>query len=98
MINTNKLHYQAAASVNLLVATGKVILQKIIIGADVGSSVIEISDSVDDGDGNIKIKLSGSTLMTANGGEVLIGAVFENGIAADIVNQTDITFVWIETV
>lgn len=94
MINANNQTYQAAAAANVVVATGKAILERIIIGADVSTATIEISDSATDGDGNVKILLTGSTLMTSTGGVVEIGAVFENGIAADLTNQTNVTFIW----
>ena len=97
MINANNINYQAAVAVNVVVTSKPAILERIIIGADVGSAVIEISDSIDDGDGNILIKLTGSTLMTATGGALEVGAVFAKGIIADIVNQTDVTFIWKET-
>lgn len=88
------LKYQAAAGNNVVVSSKPAVLHGIIIGADVSSSVIEISDHASDGDGNIKIKLTGATLMTANGGYVKVEAIFNAGICADITNQTDITFIW----
>lgn len=97
MINANNKTYQATPSTNVIVAAGKAILERIIIGADVAASVIEISDSATDGNGNIKIKLAGAALMTATGGVVEVGALFENGIAADLTNQTDVTFIWTPT-
>lgn len=86
--------YQAAAATNVIVATGKAILHRIIIGADVASGVIEISDSPNDGNGNIKIRLAGSTLLTSTGGCVEVGTVFDTGISADLTNQTEVTFIW----
>lgn len=93
----NKIHYQAAPAANVVVATGKCILKKIIVGADVASSTIEVSDSDSDGDIDVKLFLSGNTLMTSVGGEIEVNVVFNNGIAADIVNQTQVSFVWSET-
>lgn len=93
-MQTNLLHYQAAADTNAIVHAGKCVLKGIIFGADVATSVVEVSDSEDDGDGNIKLKFSGDNLMTASGGMVEVNAVFENGITADIVNQTDVVFVY----
>jgi len=87
-------HYQAAATTDVVVTDKPALLHGIIIGADVGSSVIEVSDSKDDGDGNIKIKLSGSELMTSTGGYVSIGSIFQKGITADITLQTDVTFIY----
>lgn len=94
MYQAHKMKYQAAAAADVVVATGKAILHRIIIGADVASSTIEVSNSATDGDGDVKIFLSGSTLMTATGGVVEVGAIFEKGISADIVNQTLVTFIW----
>lgn len=97
MINANNQTYQASAAANVVVASGKAILERIIIGADVASGTIEVSDSATDGDGNVKILLTGSTLMTSTGGCVEVGTVFNNGITADLTNQTNVTFVWHET-
>lgn len=98
MINTNNYTYQAAAAANVVVSAGPAILERIIIGADVSTATIEVSDSATDGDGNVKILLTGSTLMTATGGVVEVGAKFLNGITADLTNQTNVTFIWTETV
>lgn len=88
------LSYQASAGADKVVKASQGTLIGIIIGADVASSVIEVSDSASDGDGNIVIKLSGDTLMTATGGYVPVNAEFTNGISSDIVNQTDVTFIF----
>ncbi len=79
---------------NQIVATGKCILHRIIVGADVASADVEVSDSATDGDGNVKIQLTGSTLMTSIGGSIEVGAIFQSGIALDVVNQTKMTFIW----
>lgn len=88
--------YQAAAGANVVVSAKPAHLHKIIIGADVATSTIEISDSATDGDGNVKVFLTGSTLMTSTGGEVVVNAKFANGITADLTNQTNVTFIWRE--
>ena len=85
--------YQAAAAANVVVSATPAILVGMIIGADVGSAVIEVSDHASDGDGNVEIELTGSTLMTSCGGYVPVGAYFATGIAADLTNQTDVTFI-----
>lgn len=94
MYQTHKIKYQASAAANVVVATGKAILHRIIIGADVSTSTIEVSDSATDGDGNVKLLLTGSTLMSSNKGCVEVGAIFENGITSDLTNQTNVTFIW----
>lgn len=93
-MNTGKPFYQAAAANNVVISTGPAILEKIIIGADVASAIIEVSDDTADGDVNVQIYLAGSTLMTSCGGEVIVGATFQKGICADLTNQTNVTFVW----
>ena len=93
-MSAGKPFYQAAPDTDVVIATGPAILEKIIIGADVAASTIEVSDSVDDGDGDVKIFLTGSTLMTSCGGEIICGVSFVKGICADIAAQTNITFVW----
>jgi len=90
--------YQAAAGDDVVVASGKAILHRIIIGEDVASAQLEVSDHASDGDGNVVIHLSGSTLMTANGGVIEVGAVFFDGISANLTNQTKVTFIWEPTV
>lgn len=95
-MKTSKQTYQAAAANNVVIAGGKAVLHRIIIGADVGNAVIEVSDSATDGDGNVKIYKTGSTLMTANGGVIEVEALYENGITADITLQSHLTFIWDE--
>lgn len=82
--------YVAAAGVNEVISTGPAVLLRIIVGADVGSSVIEVSDSKDDGDGDVKVYLAGSELL----GVYEVRAEFRDGITADLTNQTNISFVW----
>lgn len=93
-MRTGTPYYQATAATNVIVSNKPAILHGIIIGADVASSTIEISDSVDDGNGNIVVSLAGSTLMTSLGGYVPINSAFTKGIAVDIANQTKVTFCW----
>jgi hypothetical protein len=94
-MNQTTFHkYQAGAAANVVVATGKAILHRIIIGADVASGVVEVSDSPSDGDIDVRVMLSGSTLMTSTGGCVEVGTVFNTGICVDMTNQTQCTFIW----
>lgn len=81
--------YKAGTGDNQVVITGKCILHRIIVGTDVASSVIEVSDDAADGDVNLKIKLSSSTLK----GVYEINAFFEKGICVDQTNQTQVTYV-----
>jgi hypothetical protein len=82
--------YQAAAAANVVIKAEAGYLKGILVGADVASSTIEVSDSATDGDGNVKVFLSGSTLQ----GYYPVEAYFANGITADIVNQTLVTFIY----
>lgn len=82
--------YIAAAGADNVISTGPAYLDRIIVGKDVGSSVIEISNDPADGDGNIQVYLAGNTLL----GVYEIGAEFNKGICADLTNQTDVAFVW----
>jgi hypothetical protein len=86
----NSLAYQAAADTDVVVSDAPARLVGILIGADVASSVVEISDSADDGDGDVKIYLAGDTLS----GYYPVDVDFSVGIAADITNQTHITFIY----
>lgn len=90
----NNIYYTAAAGADKVVTAGPAVLERIIVGTDVGSSVIEVSDSVDDGDGNVKIYLGGSTLQGSHD----VSAIFRKGITADITNQTHVTFIWRPTI
>lgn len=86
--------YQAAAAADVVVNAAPTYLHKIIIGADVASSVIELSNHISDGDGAVIVKLTGSALMTATGGEVVVNTKLSDGLTADLTNQTDVTFIW----
>lgn len=83
-------YYQATAGANVVVKASPGYLEGIIIGSDVASSVIEISDHASDGDGNVMIYLSGDALS----GYYPVQAEFKTGITADIANQTHITFIY----
>lgn len=93
-MDTFQTTYQAAAAANVVVTTKPAFLHAIIIGADVGSAMVEISDHASDGDGNVKVYLAGSTLLAMTGGTVIIDALFPAGICADLTNQTHVTFIW----
>lgn len=86
--------YIATAGDNKIISAVPAYLEKITIGKDVASSIIEVSDSATDGDGNIKLHKEGDALMTANGGEIYVNALFSAGIAADHDAQTFVTY-WI---
>lgn len=94
---TGNITYVATAGADKIITAKAAVLHKIIIGKDVSTSTIEVSDSPSDGDGNVKILLTGDALMTANGGEVEVNAVFLTGISADLTAQTNTTFVWSPT-
>jgi hypothetical protein len=84
------MKYQAAAAANVVAKASAGFLERIIVGADVGSSVIEVSDHATDGDGNVKIYLAGDTLK----GVYEVNAEFSVGISADLTNQTHVTFIY----
>lgn len=86
--------YFATAGANKVVCAGPAILHRIIIGIDVGSAVVEVSDHESDGDGDVKIQLNGNTLHTTTSGVVEVNAHFHKGITADLTNQTQVTFVF----
>ena len=90
----NQKYYQAAAAADVVVSASPAYLVGIIIGTDVGSAVVEVSDSATDGDGNVKIYLADDTLHTTTGGYLPVNAEFETGIASDLTNQTHVTFIW----
>lgn len=86
--------YQASAGDNKVIKASAGFLYGVIIGKDVASSIIEISDHASDGDGAVKIHLEGSTLMTSTKGYVPVNASFATGICADLDNQTHVTFIY----
>lgn len=86
--------YFATAGADKVIKASPGFLYGIIIGKDVASSIIEVSDHASDGDGNVKIYLEGDTLMTSCGGYVPVNADFPTGISADLTNQTNVTFVY----
>ena len=94
MENAGKPFYLASAGDNQVISTGPAILLGILFGADVGSAVVEISDSKTDGDEDIKFRFAGSTLASSIGMMTGINATFKKGITVDLTNQTHVTLVW----
>lgn len=92
-METGTYEYFASAGANKVVSAKPAILKRIIIGKDVSSGVVEVSNDVADGDADVQIYLEGSTLMTATGGVVEVNAYFSKGICADLTNQTNVTFI-----
>jgi len=88
MITTYKY---LGAGANQVVSASPIVLKRITIGKDVASSVIEVSDSIDDGDGNIMIQIEGSTLI----GQYDFDLKMKKGCTMDIANQTNITVEYI---
>ncbi len=86
--------YQAAAAANVVVSNGPAFLFGIIIGTDVGSAVIEVSNHASDGDGNVEIYLADDTLHTTTGGYLPVNAYFSTGICVDQTNQTHCTYIY----
>ena len=86
--------YQAAAAANVVVKNKSGWLIGIIIGADVGSSVIEVSNHASDGDGNVEVYVAGSTLLTTLHGYLPVNSYFSTGICVDQTNQTYCTYLY----
>lgn len=86
--------YRATAGSNIVVTTGKAVLHRILIGKDVATSTVDVSDSPTSASADIRVHAEGSALMTANGGCIEVGAVFATGITATLTNQTNVTFIW----
>lgn len=103
-MNYNRYHYQAAAAANVVVKRAPGYLVGIILGGlPVADAVIEVSDDVSDGDGNVRVYAAGGdgtdalleqTLVDKHSGYIPVEAYFENGITADITNQTHVTFIY----
>lgn len=89
------LAYQAAADTDVLVKGEPGFLHSIILGTWVDDGVLEVSDHASDGDGNVVIKLTTNATDDTNFPLVIpVNGVFSVGIAADITNLTDVTFVY----
>jgi hypothetical protein len=89
-----KITFFATAGANKIIATGPAILERIIVGKDVASSIIEVSNDPGDGDADVQIYIEGNTLLTTSDGSIEVNAEFTKGIAADLTNQTHVGFVW----
>lgn len=93
-IMTGEKKYLVSAGADQVITAQRAFLHRIIIGKDVASSIIEVSDHASDGDGNVQIYLAGSTLLTSSGGVIEVGAEFNTGICVDLTNQTNVTFIY----
>lgn len=83
------LTYQAAAAANVVIKAAPGFLYGITIGKDVAGGIVEVSDHVSDGDGDVKYYLE-----DPNVGYYPVNGVFALGITADITTQTNVTFHW----
>ncbi len=89
------LKYQAAAAANVVVCTAPAILIGIIVGKYVSGGIIEVSNSVDDGAGDIQIYLESVASDTNGARYVPVNSVFSKGICADLTgSQTNVTFIY----
>ena len=84
------LSYQATAGADKIIKGQPGYLDGIVVGANVGSSVVEISNHATDGDGDVVFYLAGDTLL----GYYPVKADFSVGISADLTNQTNVTFIY----
>ena len=89
-MKTGQTKYIATAGADKVITAQRAFLHRIIIGKDVSNAIVEISDHASDGDGDVQIYLSGSTLS----GVYEIGTEFNKGICADLTLQTNVTFVF----
>lgn len=97
-------HYQAAASANVVVKNKPGYLKGIILGGlPIADAIIEVSDHISDGDGNVVIYAIGGdgsdafleqTLVGKHAGYIPVNSYFKTGITADITNQTHCTFIF----
>jgi hypothetical protein len=88
-------HYQASPAANVKVKESAGFLESVIIGAFTASGILEISDSATDGDGDIKIKITGEATDTGQFPKTIpINLDMEVGICADIAEFVDVTFIY----
>jgi len=105
-LSGNQYKYAAAAAANVVVNAGPAFLVGIILGGlPIADAIIEVSNHVSDGDGDVQIYLIGGdgtdalleqTLADKHSGYVPVNAYFSKGITADITNQTHTTFIYKE--
>ena len=89
------MKYQAAAAANVVVKASAGYLERIIIGTWVASGVLEVSNHATDGDGDVKILITGAATNIDGFPKVFeVGVEFDTGICADIANFTDVTFIF----
>lgn len=84
-----KVSYQAGAGADKVVKAGQGVLHAIIVGKDVTGGVIEVSDHVSDGGGNVKIYLADPAV-----GVYPVHVLFEDGITVDMTTQTNVSFIY----
>lgn len=89
-MNINSYKYIGTGA-NQVVSAKPIVLKRVTIGKDVASSIVEISDDVADGDGNVMIKLEGSTLS----GTWDFDLKMKKGCTLDVTNQTNITIEYV---
>ena len=89
-LRDGQIYYTATAGADKIVTPKPAYVHRVIIGKDVGSSVVEISSHATDGDGNVQFYLEGNAL----GGVYEVGAVFQAGIAMDLTNQTNVIVIY----
>ena len=93
--NPGRVKYQAAAAANVVVKAKPGVLKRVILGKWVASGVLEVSDHASDGDGNVVIKVTGAGTNIDSFPKVIeVNGKFNTGIAADITNFTDVTFIY----
>lgn len=89
------MKYQAAAAANVVVCATPAILLGIIVGKYVSGGTIEVSNSVDDGDGDVQIFLQATASDTNGARYIPVNAEFSKGICADLTgSQTNVTFIY----
>ncbi len=82
--------YQAAAAADVVVKASPGFLHAIIVGKNVGAgAIIEVSDHVSDGDGNVQVYLEAPAV-----GTYIVDAKFTTGICVDMTLQTNVTFIY----
>lgn len=100
----NQYVYAAAAAADVVVSAAPAFLIGIILGGvPIADAIIEVSDHISDGDGNVQVYAAGGDgsdsflekhLVDLHGGYIPVNAAFRTGITADITNQTHVTFIF----
>ena len=90
-VSTDSIMSYVTTATNETISLGPGYLQRVIVGENVTSSLVEISDNVTDSSAETFFRISGNTLQ----GVYDIGASVASGIAATVSGMLNATFIFL---